>query len=112
MAALADGLDEGWRRWRLERNRRGLKVGLLIMATLYPAFGLVDWLVASPPLLYQLWATRAVVAVATVAVWASLHTAFYARHGDAIASAYVVLGATTIMQPMLRARRNEQHPFS
>ncbi len=103
MAALADGLDEGWRRWRLERNRRGLKVGLLIMATLYPAFGLVDWLVASPPLLYQLWATRAVVAVATVAVWASLHTAFYARHGDAIASAYVVLGAAgvCVMMPLL-----------
>jgi len=103
MSPAADGLDEGWRRWRFERNRRGLRIGLLIMATLYPAFGLVDWLVAEPPLLYQLWATRAVVAGATVAVWASMRGGFYARHGDRIAACYVILGAAgvVLMMPLL-----------
>jgi signal transduction histidine kinase len=98
-----DGTTERWRRWRFERNRRGLRIGLLIMATLYPAFGVVDWLAAEPPLLYALWATRAVIAAATLAVWLGMRTAFFERHADLVAAGYVVLGAAGVcaMMPLL-----------
>ena len=46
MDALASAIEERWEHWLVERNRRGLRIGLLILATLYPAFGLLDWLMA------------------------------------------------------------------
>src|SRR5512143_2764910 len=63
MNASPDRIEERWIRWRIERNRRGLRAGLVLVATLYPAFGLLDWLLAPAPALPWLWATRATVAV-------------------------------------------------
>ena len=38
--------EERWKLWLLERNRRGMRVILLLGATLYPGFGVLDWVLA------------------------------------------------------------------
>jgi len=103
MEAEAAAVEEGWRRWRIERNRRGLRLGLAIMITLYPAFGLLDWLVAEPPALQVLWATRAVIVLVTLAMWAVSRSAFFERSSDAFTAGYALLaaGGICIMTPSL-----------
>jgi signal transduction histidine kinase len=61
MTSSNDEIERSWAAWRLGRNRRGLRVGLLLMITLYPAFGLLDWALAPPSALPWLWGTRAVI---------------------------------------------------
>jgi signal transduction histidine kinase len=68
MNAPANVIEERWVRWRLERNRRGLRAGLILVITLYPAFGLLDWLLAPPAALAWIWATRAGIAVFAIAI--------------------------------------------
>jgi signal transduction histidine kinase len=85
-----------WRRWLVERNRRGLRIGLFIMITLYPAFGLVDWLTAPPSAVPWLWATRGLVAAATLALFWFLRTAMFERWGEVVSAAYVWLGGAGV----------------
>jgi len=40
-----------WGHWLAERNRRGLRTALLVGLALYPAFGVLDWLMAPQPAL-------------------------------------------------------------
>jgi signal transduction histidine kinase len=68
MNAPANVIEERWVRWRLERNRRGLRAGLILVIILYPAFGLLDWLLAPPGALAWIWATRAGIAIFAVAI--------------------------------------------
>src|SRR5512137_604662 len=64
MIAEANLIEETWVRWRIDRNRRGLRAGLILVATLYPAF----WLLAPPRALPWLWATRAAVTLFAVLI--------------------------------------------
>jgi signal transduction histidine kinase len=65
----SDGeIERSWAAWRLGRNRRGLRVGLIFMATLYPAFGLLDWALAPPTALPWLWGTRAFIGLLALVV--------------------------------------------
>ena len=65
----SDGeIERSWAAWRLGRNRRGLRVGLIFMATLYPAFGLLDWALAPPTALPWLWGTRAFIGLLALIV--------------------------------------------
>src|SRR5512134_866030 len=66
-------LEEHWRRWRLERNRRGLRVGLILMGTLYPAFGVLDLLLAPPQALTRLLVMRLGVALAGLLLLPLIH---------------------------------------
>jgi signal transduction histidine kinase len=59
-------IQQRWARWLVERNRRGLRICLLAMAGLYPAFGLLDWHLAPRSALPWLWGTRAAIAVAAL----------------------------------------------
>jgi signal transduction histidine kinase len=68
MNAPANVIQERWIRWRIERNRRGLRAGLILVITLYPAFGLLDWLLAPPGALAWIWATRAGIAAFALAI--------------------------------------------
>jgi signal transduction histidine kinase len=61
MTTSDEEIAKSWAAWRLTRNRRGLKVGLLFMLTLYPAFGLLDWALAPSAALPRLWTMRALV---------------------------------------------------
>jgi signal transduction histidine kinase len=63
MAPPPSEIELGWIRWRVERNRRGLRAGLIFVVTLYPAFGILDWMLAPPGALPWLWGTRAAVLV-------------------------------------------------
>jgi signal transduction histidine kinase len=62
-------IEAGWERWLVERNLRGIRVGLVAVALLYPAFGLLDWLLAPRDALPLMWTTRALVLAATFASW-------------------------------------------
>ncbi len=63
----SDGeISRSWADWRLRRNRRGLRAGVIFMITLYPAFGLLDWALAPPSALPWLWGTR--VAIGSLAI--------------------------------------------
>ena len=46
LAQPASTLEDRWSQWLLERNRRGMRVMLLLGATLYPGFGVLDYLLA------------------------------------------------------------------
>jgi signal transduction histidine kinase len=92
----AGPLEHRWEEWRLARNRRGFRTGLVIMITLYPAFGVLDWLLAPPSTLHLLWATRVLVAGVTIALFRGIHSAFFARHADVLTATYVWLAAAGI----------------
>jgi hypothetical protein len=68
MNTAATVIEERWVRWRIDRNRRGLRAGLILVVTLYPAFGLLDRLLAPPSALPWLWATRVAVALLALGV--------------------------------------------
>ncbi len=100
---IAADFEERWRRWLVERNRRGLRIGLIIMITLYPAFGVLDGLVAPPEAVRWLWGTRAVIAAITLALFAFRRSGAFARWGEAVSAFYVWIGAAgvTIMTPYM-----------
>jgi signal transduction histidine kinase len=90
-------IEERWARWLVERNRRGLRVGLAIIATLYPAFGLLDWLMAPREALPWLWGTRALVALGAIAVFPLVHRPGFARWVEPLSAAYAWLAAAGII---------------
>lgn len=102
-AELDPAIEDGWRRWRRDRNRRGLRISIVMVVTLFPAFGLLDWLVAPPAQVPALWATRAVVVAVSLLLWGIQHSAFYERHADRLTAGYTLVGATAIclMTPAL-----------
>ena len=63
--AVLDEMPERWARWRLSRNRRGTRTFLWICLTLYPAFGVLDWVLAPRSALDLLWGTRLIVTATT-----------------------------------------------
>jgi signal transduction histidine kinase len=88
-AALQQELDRRWSSWLLERNRRGTRVVLWIVLGLYPAFGVLDYLLAPRPALPVLWGTRLVMTCITGAMFAVLRTRAFERGYDVISSAYI-----------------------
>ena len=68
MNTQATVIEERWVRWRTDRNRRGLRAGLLLIVVLYPAFGFLDWLLAPPSALYWIWGTRAAIALFALSI--------------------------------------------
>jgi signal transduction histidine kinase len=96
MDASQAEIEARWRRWLVERNRRGLRIGLVIMMTLYPAFGLLDWLLAPARAVPWLWATRALVTALTVALFFVLRSRWFERWGELASAAYVWLGGAGV----------------
>ena len=92
-----------WSAWLLERNRRGTRVVLWIVLGLYPAFGVLDYLLAPRATLPVLWTTRAAVTVITCAMFVALRTAAFDRWYDVISSGYmtvIALGITLMTVSM------------
>ncbi len=92
----ASPAEQRWAAWLLERNRRGTRTALWISLVLYPAFGLLDVLFAARSPLPWLLGTRALVTVASVAMFRVVRSRAFESNGGWIASAYIVLGATGI----------------
>src|SRR5207248_5043733 len=91
--AVLDELPERWARWRLGRNRRGTWTLLWIVLSLYPSFGVLDWMLAPRSALQLLWGTRFIVVVVTLAMFRIVRTGLFDRHPDTISSAYMLLCA-------------------
>ncbi|MGZ6123405.1 MAG: sensor histidine kinase, partial [Myxococcales bacterium] len=85
-----------WAAWLLERNRRGTQVVLWIVLALYPAFGVLDYLLAPASSLPMLWTTRAVVTLITCAMFGVLRTRAFERGYDVISSSYMAVLALGI----------------
>jgi signal transduction histidine kinase len=96
MEELPPEIEASWSRWRLERNRQGLRAGLLITITLYPAFGLVDWLVAPRASLPALWGMRAAIALVTLVMFPLLRSRLFDAWGDYLTVGYSLVAALGI----------------
>jgi signal transduction histidine kinase len=86
-------LRERWARWLVERNQRGLRICLLIIATGYPAFGLLDWLLAPRSALPWLWGTRALIALAAIVMFPLVRRPRLAGWAELISAAYAWIAA-------------------
>ncbi|HYS08330.1 MAG TPA: ATP-binding protein [Myxococcales bacterium] len=90
-------LDLRWAAWLQEQNRRGTRVVLWIVLALYPAFGVLDYLLAPASALPMLWGTRMVITAATCAMFAVLRMKIFERFYDSISSGYMVIIAFGIV---------------
>jgi signal transduction histidine kinase len=93
---LPAAFEERWARWRLEGNRRRVRIGLWIAVALYSCFGVLDFLLAPASALPILWGTRVMVLGATMAMFWLLPRQLFARHPDAVSGTYTVLVAVGI----------------
>src|SRR5207302_1928068 len=89
-------LPERWSSWLIERNRRGMRFVLIITLALYPAFGVLDYLLAPRDALPILYGTRLLVAVTTLALFGVIQRPLFARHFNLISSTYILLAASGI----------------
>jgi signal transduction histidine kinase len=91
VATANEELPRRWSEWLLERNRRGMRSVLWIVACLYPAFGVLDYLVAPRRWLGVLYGTRVAVTLVTLGLFRVLSTELFRRHPILISAAYMVL---------------------
>jgi signal transduction histidine kinase len=84
-------LQTRWSEWLLSRNRRGMRGVLWIVLCLYPAFGVLDYLVAPRSALPLLYGTRAAVTLVTLVLFRVLDLELFRRHPYAISASYMVL---------------------
>jgi signal transduction histidine kinase len=84
-------LQERWSAWLLERNRRGTRSTLWIVVSLYPLFGVLDYLVAPPEWLWLLYTTRAVVTLVTLAMFRVVRSKLFDGFPHALSAAFMVL---------------------
>ncbi len=96
MADLDADVAQQWRRWLLDRNRRGLRAALLFGSTLYPAFGVLDWLLAPRHALQWLWLTRGLIAAVTLVLLFLLRAPWFARWIQVASAAYAWLAGAGI----------------
>src|SRR5208283_2492917 len=64
---------------------------LLIVLFLYPAFGVLDYVIAPKRWLWLLYATRIVVTCATLLMFRVVRLPIFERHSNAISSTYMLL---------------------
>src|SRR3984957_7393699 len=93
MQPLAPEELERWSSWLLERNRRGTKVVLWIGLTLYPMFGVLDYLTAPRQWLWILYGTRGLVGVATLVMFRLVRGRLFDRFPHALSASYPILGS-------------------
>jgi signal transduction histidine kinase len=89
-------IAERWARWLVERNARGLRICLVITATGYPAFGVLDWFVAPSGELPWLWAMRGLLAVAALAALPLIRRSWFAPWIEPASVVVVWVGAAVI----------------
>jgi signal transduction histidine kinase len=84
-------MERAWATWQRERNARGLRSALVMVAGLYPLFGVVDYLTAPKAWLWLLYTTRGVITLITLAMFGLLRTQLFTRHVNLISSSFMVL---------------------
>lgn len=86
-------LPATWQESLLQQNRTAARTMLWIVAALYPLFGVLDYLVAPPESLNLLLASRAVVTLATFAMFPLIRGRLFARYPQWVTAAYMLLCA-------------------
>jgi len=89
-------LEQRWNVWLVERNRRGLRIALVVGGALYPTFGVLDWLMAPRQALPWLWGTRALFGIATIALLPMLRAPRFAGWLQPMSAAYAWLAGAGI----------------
>ncbi|MFL5376646.1 MAG: ATP-binding protein [Myxococcales bacterium] len=89
-------LESRWREWVADRNRRGMLIASVIVAVLYPMFGVLDYLFSPRPALPALFVTRSFVVLVTIVMFKGVHSKVFAQRHEAISSSYTVLCASGI----------------
>ncbi len=84
-------IEARWSRWLLERNLRGARIVLLLAGFFYPAFAVLDYLVAPASALPVLYASRVVVTLYTLAMLAAIRTPFAARRVTLLTALYILV---------------------
>ncbi|HET8724549.1 MAG TPA: ATP-binding protein [Anaeromyxobacteraceae bacterium] len=85
MTTSEDEIARSWAAWRLRRNRRGLRAGVIFMITLYPAFGLLDWALAPHSALPWLWGTRACIGLLAIVILVLMRRPWFDAWVDRVA---------------------------
>jgi signal transduction histidine kinase len=83
--------DSRWHSWLLARNRSGTRTLLLIVLFLYPAFGVLDYVIAPRHWLWLLYSTRVVVTLATIVMFRAIRLTVFNRYSNAISAIYMLL---------------------
>jgi signal transduction histidine kinase len=91
-----DRLEQRWSTWLVERNRKGTLRILWIGLILYPAFGILDYLLAPRQALPLLYGTRAAFALVSILLLPVVRSALFARHPNLISAGYMLLAAAGI----------------
>ena len=89
-------LDERWRTWLADRNRRGMVTVFWIVLALYPAFGILDYQLAPRAALPLLYGTRTLVVLATLMMFKGVRTRLFDQKHAIISAGYTVLCASGI----------------
>lgn len=84
-------IESRWQVWLVDRNRQGARVAFWLTITIYPAFGLLDWLVAPREWLYFLWATRIIVSVWSLFLFSSLQRPRFTRYWRSMTSTHALM---------------------
>jgi signal transduction histidine kinase len=92
-------IEERWARWLVQRNQRGLRISLLVIAGFYPAFGVLDWHLAPRSALPWLWGMRALIALGALVLLPLLRRPRVSRWVEPIgvAVAWVAAGGISMM---------------
>jgi len=96
-------LRSRWTSWLLDRNRRGTRTLLWIVLSLYPTFGLLDFIAAPHSELTLLWANRAVITFVTIGMFWILRTPLFEKRPNLVSSLYMLLCAAgiSLMTPFM-----------
>ncbi len=96
MDPAAFELERRWDLWLVRRNRRGLRIALLFGATLYPAFGVIDWLLAPRTYLPGLWLIRVLFVAVTAGLAVLIRSPRADRYLEPLTAGYLWLAALGI----------------
>jgi len=96
-------IEHNWQTWLIERNRRGALIAFWLTITIYPLFGVLDWMVAPRESWPLLFTTRGVVSLWSLFLLAVRNRPFFDRHWRGLTCGHgMVLGfgisvMTTVM---------------
>lgn len=86
-----EAIESRWQAWLIQRNRQGARIAFWLTITIYPAFGVLDWLMAPREWLHFLWLTRAIVSGWSLFLLATLDRPFFARHWRLLTSTHALM---------------------
>lgn len=91
--------ERTWQAWLVERNRSSARIAFWLTITIYPAFGVLDWLTAPRDQLALLFATRVAVSAWSIFLILSLNTPRFVRHWQLMTSMHALMlgGGISVM---------------